>query len=68
MLRKKVSFEVEKKMFDVSFEGFNGGTWVSIAERSRGQISVVGFEREEMVWITGTVEEGCGIEGFHGFC
>ena len=51
MERKRVSFEVEKKRFEVTFEGFNGGTWVSLAEKSRGRIFSVGFEREEQAWI-----------------
>ena len=54
-----VSFVVEKK-FEVKFEGSHGGTWISVAERSRGRVSVVGFEREEIE------EEGCGNEGLHG--
>ena len=51
MERKKVSFEVEKKRFEVMFEGFNGGTWVLLAEKSRGRISSGGFERETFAWI-----------------
>ena len=38
-------FEVEKKVFQVKFEGSNGGTWISIIERSRGFVVSVGFGR-----------------------
>ena len=44
-----VSF-VEEKKFDVKFEGSHVGTWILVAERSRGRVSVVGFEREEIEW------------------
>ncbi|RVW83935.1 hypothetical protein CK203_042060 [Vitis vinifera] len=38
MMKCKVEkFEVEKKYFQVKFEGSNGGTWVSVTERSRVQ-------------------------------
>ena len=51
MERKRVSFEVGKKRFEVTFEGIKGGTWVSLAEKSRGHIFSIGFEREELAWI-----------------
>ncbi|RVX05741.1 hypothetical protein CK203_027384 [Vitis vinifera] len=42
---------VEKKSFQVEFEGLNGGTWVSVTERSRGFIVSVGFDMEELDWL-----------------
>ena len=47
-------FEVEKKAFQVKFEGSNGGTWISIIERSQG-------------FVVGAFEESCGVGGFQGF-
>ena len=44
-------FKVEKKRIEVKFEGIQGGMWVSIAEKSRGRISPVGLEREEIIWM-----------------
>ena len=43
---------VEKKSFQVEFEGLNGGTWVSVTERSRGFVVSVGFGMEELDWLT----------------
>ena len=42
---KVEKFEVEKKPFQVKFEGSNGGTWVSVTEMSRGFDVSVGFGR-----------------------
>ena len=55
------------KRFYVSFEGFNGGTWVLIAERSRYYISVMGFEREETVWIQEQMKKAVELKAFMGF-
>ena len=45
-------FEVEKKAFQVKFEGSKGGTWISITERSRGFVVSVGFGKEELEWLS----------------
>ncbi|RVX05716.1 hypothetical protein CK203_027327 [Vitis vinifera] len=42
---------VEKKSFQVKFEGLTGGTWVSITERSRGFVVSIGFDMEELDWL-----------------
>ena len=47
---KVEKFEVEKKSFQVKFKGSNGGTWISITERSR--VVLVGFGKEELEWLT----------------
>ena len=47
---KVEKFEVEKKSFHVKFKGSNGGTWISIIERSR--VVLVGFGKEELEWLT----------------
>ncbi|RVX07687.1 hypothetical protein CK203_021949 [Vitis vinifera] len=50
MIRNQ-SFEVERKAFQVKFEDFNGGTWISITERSRGFVVSLGFGEEESGWL-----------------
>ena len=39
-------FGVERKAFQVKFEGSNGGTWISITKRSRGFVVSIGFGEE----------------------
>ncbi|RVW25181.1 hypothetical protein CK203_111481 [Vitis vinifera] len=52
MMKCKVErIVVEKKSFQVEFEGLNGGTWVSVTERSRGFVVSVGFGKEELDWL-----------------
>ncbi|RVW85286.1 hypothetical protein CK203_046594 [Vitis vinifera] len=51
---------------EVKFEGSNGGTWVSVTERSRGFVVSVGFGREEVDWFNGALEESCGVGEYQG--
>ena len=67
MERKKIIFEVDNKRFEVKFEGFNGGTWVSLVEKSRGRISSVGFEREEVAWIQEQLKKVVDLKAHLGF-
>ncbi|KAJ9685290.1 hypothetical protein PVL29_017350 [Vitis rotundifolia] len=60
-------FEVEKKSFQVKFEGTNGGTWISITERSRGLAVSVGFGKEEMDWLTELLKKAVELEESRGF-
>ncbi|RVW21778.1 hypothetical protein CK203_114439 [Vitis vinifera] len=64
---KVEKFEVEKKSFQVKFEGSNGGTWVSVTERSRGFVVSVGFGREEVVWLTEHLKKAVELENTRGF-
>ena len=64
---KVEKFEVEKKSFQVKFEGSNGGTWVSVKERSRGFVVSVGFGREEVVWLTEHLKKAVELENTRGF-
>ncbi|RVW43688.1 hypothetical protein CK203_080499 [Vitis vinifera] len=64
---KVEKFEVEKKSFQVKFEGSNGGTWVSVTERSRGFDVSVGFGREEVVWLTEHLKKAVELENTRGF-
>ena len=66
--RMKVEkFEVEKKSFQVKFEGSNGGTWVSVTERSRGFVVLVGFGKEELDWLTEHLKKVVELEASRGF-
>ena len=68
MMKCKVEkFEVEKKSFQVKFEGSNGGTWVSITERSRGFVVSVGFGKEELDWLTKLLKKAIELEASRGF-
>ena len=68
MMKCKVEkFEVEKKSFQVKFEGSNGGTWVSITERSRGFVVSVGFGKEELDWLTKLLKKAMELEASRGF-
>ena len=64
---KVEKFEVEKKSFQVKFEGSNGGTWVSVTERSRGLVVSVGFGREEVDWLTEHLKKAVELENTRGF-
>ncbi|RVW96956.1 hypothetical protein CK203_032312 [Vitis vinifera] len=68
MMKCKVEkFEVEKKSFQVKFEGSNGGTWVSVTERSHGFVVSVGFGREEVDWLTEHLKKAVELENTRGF-
>ncbi|RVX08240.1 hypothetical protein CK203_017634 [Vitis vinifera] len=68
MMKCKVEkFEVEKKSFQVKFEGSNGGTWVSVTERSRGFVVSVGFGKEELDWLMEHLKKAVELEASRGF-
>ena len=58
---------VEKKSFQVEFEGLNGGTWVSVTERSRGFVVSVGFDMEELDWLMEHLKKAVELEASRGF-
>ena len=60
-------FEVERKAFQVKFEGFNGGTWISITERSRGFVVSLGFGKEELDWLLEHLKKVVELEASKGF-
>ncbi|KAL6348600.1 hypothetical protein AAG906_016120 [Vitis piasezkii] len=64
---KVEKFEVEKKSFQVKFEGSNGGTWISVTERSQGFVVSVGFEKEELDWLTEHLKKAVELEASRGF-
>ncbi|KAJ9680405.1 hypothetical protein PVL29_019666 [Vitis rotundifolia] len=58
---------VEKKSFQVEFEGLNGGTWVSVTERSRGFVVSIGFDMEELDWLMEHLKKAVEMEASRGF-
>ncbi|KAL6335948.1 hypothetical protein AAG906_003573 [Vitis piasezkii] len=60
-------FEVERKAFQVKFEGSNGGTWISIIERSRGFVVSIGFGEEELDWLSELLKKVVELEAPRGF-
>ena len=68
LLAMKVEeFEVEKKSFQVKFEGSNGRTWISITKRSRGFVVSIGFGKEEVEWLTEHLKKAVELEASRGF-
>ena len=60
-------FEVEKKAFQVKFEGSNGGTWILITERNRGFVVSIGFGKEELEWLSEHLKKAVKLEASRGF-
>ncbi|RVW25925.1 putative ribonuclease H protein [Vitis vinifera] len=58
---------VERKAFQVKFEGFNGGTWISITERSRGFVVSLGFGEEESGWLVEHLKKAVDLEASREF-
>ena len=60
-------FEVERKTFQIKFEGSNGGTWISITKRSRGFVVSIGFGEEELDWLLEHLKKAVELEASRGF-
>ncbi|RVW34406.1 hypothetical protein CK203_092151 [Vitis vinifera] len=58
---------VEKKYFQVEFEGLNSGTWVSVTERSRGFVVSIGFDMEELDWLMEHLKKVVEVEASKEF-
>ena len=58
---------MEKKAFQVKFEGSNGGTWISITKRSRGFVVSIGFRKEELEWLSEHLKKVVELEASRGF-
>ena len=58
---------MEKKAFQVKFEGSNGGTWISITKRSRGFVVSIGFHKEELEWLSEHLKKVVELEASRGF-
>ncbi|RVX05089.1 hypothetical protein CK203_020180 [Vitis vinifera] len=68
-LSETPNIKLLKKLYNlvVKFEGSNGGTWVSVTERSRGLVVSVGFGREEVDWLTEHLKKAVELENTRGF-
>ncbi|RVW47848.1 hypothetical protein CK203_092925 [Vitis vinifera] len=66
-LKMGKSIIVEKKYFQVEFEGLNGGTWVSVTERSRDFVVSIGFDMEELDWLMEHLKKAVEVEASRGF-
>ena len=66
MIRNQ-SVVVERKVFQVKSEDCNGGTWISITERSRGFVVSLGFGEEETSWLVEQLEKDVDLEASRGF-
>ncbi|RVW28595.1 hypothetical protein CK203_094817 [Vitis vinifera] len=55
------------QILQVKFEGPNGGTWVSVTERSRGFVVSIGFGKEELDWLTEHLKKAVELEDSRGF-
>ncbi|RVW35204.1 hypothetical protein CK203_101904 [Vitis vinifera] len=63
MGRTKVDSSRSRKLVgEVEFEGLNGGTWVSVTERSRGFVVSVGFDMEELDWLMEHLKKAVELE------
>ena len=60
-------FEVERKTFQIKFEGSNGGTWISITKRSRGFVVSISFGEEELDWLLEHLKKAVELEASRGF-
>ena len=58
---------MERKAFQVKFEGFNGGTWISITEKSQGFVVSLGFGEEELDWLLEHLKKAVELEASRGF-
>ena len=58
---------MERKAFQVKFEGINGGMWLSITERSRGFVVSLGFGEEELDWLLEHLKKAVELEASGGF-
>ena len=58
---------MEKKAFQVKFEGSNGGTWISITKRSRGFVVLIGFHKEELEWLSEHLKKVVELDASRGF-
>ncbi|RVW90092.1 hypothetical protein CK203_035935 [Vitis vinifera] len=67
MIRNQ-SVVVERKVFQVKSEDCNGGTWISITERSRGFVVSLGFGEEETGWLVEQLEKVREIYENHRMC
>ena len=66
MIRNQ-SVVVERKIFQVKSEDYNGGKWLSITERSRGFVVSLDFGEEETGWLVEQLEKVVELEDSRGY-
>ena len=66
-MNQNQSFVVERKVFQVKSEDCNGGTWISITERSRGFVVSLGFGEEKKGWLLEQFEKAVDLKASRGF-
>ena len=60
-------FEVEKKVFEVRFEGIHVDPWISATEKVQGHAFSVAFEEMEIVWILEQLKKAMELSESWGF-
>ena len=58
---------VERKTFLVRFKGESSGKWCSLTEHSRGSVSTLGFEKEEVGWLIEYLTKAIELKSYMGF-
>ncbi|RVW37825.1 hypothetical protein CK203_087878 [Vitis vinifera] len=66
MIRNQ-SVVVERKIFQVKSEDYNGGKWLSITERSQGFVVSLDFGEEETGWLVEQLEKAVELEDSRGY-
>nr|CAN69188.1 hypothetical protein VITISV_042007 [Vitis vinifera] len=61
------SVVVERKIFQVKSEDYNGGKWLSITERSQGFVVSLDFGEEETGWLVEQLEKAVELEDSRGY-
>ena len=64
---KTLKVLVERKTFLVRFEGESGGKWCSLTKHSRGFVSTLGFEKEEVGWLINYLIKAIELKSYMGF-
>ena len=64
---RTLKVSVERKTFWVRFEGKSGRKWCSLTEHSRGSVSTLGFEKEEVGWLIEYLTKAIELKSYMGF-
>ena len=64
---RTLKVSMERKTFLVRFEGESGGKWCSLTEHSKGSISTLGFEKEEVRWLIEYLTKAIELKSYMGF-
>ena len=64
---RTLKVSVERKTFLVRFEGESDGKWCSLTKHSRGSVSTLGFEKEEVGWLIEYLTKAIELKSYMGF-